>query len=118
MTSDCVFCRIVAGEEPAEILWRDHGAMVITPIGPVTPGHVIAIPERHSTDFTGDWQATSDAMYAAFQWARQFAGDMNLITSKGKAATQSVFHLHVHLVPRKENDGLALPWYSGKRGKR
>lgn len=119
---DCVFCRIVAGEEPAGILWwgglYGHQALVIVPLNPVVEGHVIALPKRHADDFTGDWQATSDAMYAAFQYARQVGGDMNLITSKGVAATQSVFHLHVHLVPRKENDGLALPWYSGKRGKR
>lgn len=116
--TDCVFCRIVAGEVPATVLWRDFGAMVIVPLNPVTEGHVIALPEKHAADFADDWLATSDAMHAAFQYAQKISGDMNLITSKGRAATQSVFHLHVHLVPRKDNDGLALPWYSGKRGKR
>lgn len=119
MSTDCVFCRIVAGEEPAVIVWRDFGAMVIVPLGPVTPGHVIALPERHAEDFTTDWLATSDAMHAAFQYARSAGlGPCNLITSRGREATQSVFHLHVHVVPRAENDGLALPWYSGKSKRR
>jgi histidine triad (HIT) family protein len=115
--SDCVFCRIVSGDEPAQILWGGHyahRALVIVPLGPVVEGHVIALPKVHADDFTGNWQATADAMHAAFQHARSVGGDMNLITSKGLAATQSVFHLHVHLVPRKANDGLALPWHSGK----
>lgn len=113
-TTECVFCRIVTGDEPATVLWRDFGAMVIVPLNPVTEGHVIALPERHATDFTDSWLATSDAMHAAFQYARTLDTDLNLITSRGPAATQSVFHLHLHLVPRRENDGLALPWYSGK----
>lgn len=111
---DCVFCRIVSGDEPAEILWRDFDALVIVPLKPVVDGHVIALPEMHATDFTGDWLATSNAMHAAFQYARLVGGAMNLITSKGEVATQSVFHLHVHLVPRKVNDGLALPWVLGE----
>jgi histidine triad (HIT) family protein len=88
--------------------------MVIVPLHPVVEGHVLAIPERHAADFTEDWLATSGAMHAAFQYGRILGGDCNLITSKGWAATQSVYHLHVHVVPRRENDGLALPWYSGK----
>lgn len=109
---DCVFCRIVAGEEPATVLWRSNGALVIVPLNPVTPGHVIAVPHRHAADFAEDWLATSDAMHAAFQYARTVGGAANLITSKGRAATQSVFHLHIHFVPRREDDGLALPWYT------
>ena len=57
-------------------------------------------------------------MHRASELAADLGGDMNLITSKGRPATQSVFHLHLHLVPRKVDDGLALPWYSGKHGRR
>lgn len=115
--NQCVFCRIVSGDEPAEILWGNHHAhkaLVIVPLNPVVEGHVIALPKRHAVDFTDNWRATADAMYAAFHyaWAR---GDMNLITSKGAAATQSVFHLHVHIVPRRAGDGLALPWQPGNQ---
>lgn len=115
--NDCVFCRIVAGVEPATVLWRDVASMVIVPLNPVTDGHVIAIPFGHASDFATSWYITADAMYAAFEYTQTLTEDFNIITSKGVTATQSVFHLHVHIVPRRENDGLALPWYSGKRKK-
>ena len=116
--NQCVFCRIVSGDEPAEILWGNHhahNALVIVPLNPVVEGHVIALPKRHAVDFTDSWRDTDDAMYAAFHYARELGGDMNLITSKGAAATQSVFHLHVHIVPRRVGDGLALPWQPGNQ---
>jgi histidine triad (HIT) family protein len=100
----------VTGDEPAEVLYDAHRVLVIVPLNPVTSGHVIVLPKKHVIDFTTDWLATIDATHAAFQYARRVGGDVNLITSKGEAATQSVFHLHIHLVPRRENDGLALPW--------
>lgn len=112
---DCVFCRIVTGDEPATVLWRDALSMVIVPLNPVTDGHTIAIPLVHANDFTTSWYVTADAMYAAFQYTQTLNEDFNIIASKGATATQSVFHLHVHIIPRRENDGLALPWYSGKR---
>jgi histidine triad (HIT) family protein len=112
--SDCVFCQIVAGESWAAQVYQDERAIGIVPLAPVTFGHVLAIPRRHAKDFTEDWLATSDAMHAAFQIARIYGGPCNLITSKGPAATQSIFHLHVHVVPRTDDDGLALPWHSGR----
>lgn len=111
----CPFCEIVAGRAPAEVLLETPGALVIVPLGPVVPGHVLALPKRHVADFTEEVKPTLDAVYDAIMYARQHLGPCNLITSRGVEATQSVFHLHFHLVPRAENDGLALPWYSGKR---
>jgi histidine triad (HIT) family protein len=108
--TDCVFCRIVDGDEPAEQVYRDDWAIGIVPRNPVVPGHQIAIPQIHADDFTTSWLATSNAMRAAFQMARILDQPCNLITSKGHEATQSVFHLHVHLIPRVAGDGLALPW--------
>lgn len=112
---DCVFCRIVAGTEPAQILHRVSGTLAIVPLNPVVPGHILVMPTIHVTDFTERPSVTAAVMHQAAWLAQEIGGACNLITSKGKAATQSVFHLHVHLVPRKENDGLALPWYSGRR---
>lgn len=110
----CVFCQIVTGEAPATIVREWPGALAFVPLAPVVEGHTLVIPKRHVPDFAAYADDSAEAMFAAAQLARDMGGPMNLITSKGREATQSVFHLHLHLVPRKADDGLALPWYSGK----
>jgi histidine triad (HIT) family protein len=85
----------------------------------VVEGHILVIPKAHVTDFADDPDATGATARRAAQLCRDLDLEhANLIISRGAHATQSVFHLHLHLVPRAENDGLALPWYSGKRRKR
>jgi histidine triad (HIT) family protein len=111
---DCVFCRIVAEEEPATFVANWEHCIAIEPINPVTPGHVLVIPRRHVADFTESAYESAEAMRLAALLAREI-GPCNLITSKGSEATQSVFHLHLHLVPRAANDGLALPWTPPRR---
>lgn len=116
---DCVFCRIIAGEEPATFIRRWPDAVAILPLKPVTDGHTLVIPAVHATDWTEVPSVSATAMWRASELAYDMAfNPSNLITSAGVEATQSVFHLHLHIVPRAGNDGLALPWYSGKRGKR
>jgi histidine triad (HIT) family protein len=110
----CVFCDIVAGRAPATVVKEWPAALAIVPLKPVTDGHVLVLPKAHSADFTTGSEALLWAVMGAAQLAREMHGPMNLITSKGAEATQSVFHLHLHLVPRRKDDGLALPWYSGK----
>jgi histidine triad (HIT) family protein len=92
--------------------WCD--AFAIVPLNPVTDGHTLVIPKTHVDDFTGDPAVSAATMRRAAELAAS-VGPCNLITSRGREATQSVFHLHLHIVPRADNDGLALPWYSGKR---
>ena len=111
----CVFCQIIAGTSPATIVreWRD--AIAIVPIGPVVDGHLLVIPRTHVADWTTGAYVSAITMHAAAELAQELQlGPCNLITSRGREATQSVFHLHLHIVPRAENDGLALPWYSGR----
>jgi histidine triad (HIT) family protein len=118
MSERCPFCEIVAGRAPATIVRRWDDALAIVPFGPVVYGHTLVIPKTHVTDFVASPDAAAATMRRAAQLAGDYpAGSMNLITSRGRAATQSVFHLHLHLVPRAENDGLALPWYSGRTRK-
>lgn len=110
--SGCVFCQIVNDEAPATILRRWTDAIAIVPLDPVVEGHTLVIPIEHV------WDASESPLVAGRTMAR--AAEMakppfNIITSAGREATQSVFHLHLHIVPRAENDGLALPWYSGRR---
>lgn len=118
VNSPCIFCEIIDGRAPAQILADDGVCLTIVPLNPVVDGHVLVIPKTHVKDFADDYMVSGYAMVTASLYAHRNPGEYNLITSKGRNATQSVFHLHIHLVPRKENDGLALPWYSGKRGKK
>lgn len=110
---DCIFCDIVNGDAWAEVIRETSNTLAFAPLRPVTPGHTLVIPKRHVADFTEDPGISGITMYHAAQLAETM-GPVNLITSKGREATQSVFHLHIHLVPRRKDDGLALPWYSGR----
>ena len=105
--NSCVFCRIVAGTEPATVVRRWPDAVAIVPRHPVTPGHTLVIPTVHVRDFTEDPDVSAAAMRRAGELA---APPANLITSAGSEATQTVWHLHLHVVPRAAGDGLALPW--------
>lgn len=116
--TDCVFCKIVEGTEPAEIVQDDGLCIVIKPLNPVVEGHLLVIPKEHVTDFADDYVVSAYAMVTASLYAHYHPGEYNLITSRGPNATQSIFHLHLHIVPRAENDGLALPWHSGKHKKK
>lgn len=112
MPDDCAFCHHLA---PESILYRwtsplSGAIYVVRPLNPVTEGHVLVVPERHVTDFTSSPRLSALVMDTAASWAREEMGDCNLITSAGPYATQTVFHLHVHLVPRRAGDGLCLPW--------
>lgn len=109
----CPFCEIVAGRAPATIIDEWPEAMAILPLHPVVRGHVLVIPREHVSDFVDSPTVSAATMRCAAELVTGI-GSYNLITSKGRPATQSVFHLHLHLVPRAENDGLALPWYSGR----
>jgi histidine triad (HIT) family protein len=112
-TTDCVFCRIVAGDAPATIVAKWPDAIAIRPLGPVVPGHVLVIPRVHVWSFIEDPVVSAVAMHRAAEFASKsdFPGDgVNLITSAGDAATQTVFHMHVHLVPREDGDSISLPW--------
>lgn len=108
--SNCVFCdRVDNGQ--FDIQWLD--AVSFEPLNPVVPGHKLVVPRIHVENFTDYPRVTAGAMEAAAILARGM-GDCNLITSKGAAATQTIKHLHIHLVPRRAGDGLHLPWTGQK----
>lgn len=111
---ECVFCRIIAGDEPAEIVDEWEWAIAIVPLDPVVDGHLLVIARHHIRDFTENQDVAAATMWAASGIA---VPPCDIITSAGREATQSVFHFHLHVIPRAEGDGLALPWYSGKRRK-
>lgn len=104
---ECPFCDI--NKIKSKVV--DYGTCIaFEPLNPVVEGHLLVVPKEHVSDFTEDSETTAETMRVASMIANVGGGEYNLITSKGKNATQSVFHLHVHLVPRKPNDGLKLPW--------
>lgn len=104
----CVFCeRIDNGEfEHTEV----ELVVRFEPLNPVVPGHMLFVPSTHTDHAAESPWITGYAFEAASAYARHQEEEFNLITSAGPLATQSVWHLHVHYIPRRENDGLKLPW--------
>lgn len=103
---DCPFCDYAG---PSEVIRRWHGVFAIEPLRPVVPGHVLVVPEVHVTDVGSAPWVTASVMKAAGDLASKLES-ANVLTSKGRAATQTVDHLHVHVIPREEGDGIPLPW--------
>lgn len=107
---NCVFCRIADGTAPATVVRQWPDALAIRPrSGGVHEGHVMVIPRTHVQDAGADTAVTAATMARAAELMAEL-GAANIITSKGVDATQSVFHLHVHVVPRAAGDELPLPW--------
>lgn len=108
--TDCPFCAITAGTAPANIVRAWHDALAIRPRGGgVNDSHVLVIPMVHVADAGEDPAVTAAVMARAAELMAERPA-ANIITSKGRDATQSVFHLHVHVITRTAGDGLPLPW--------
>lgn len=105
---DCPFCaRIAAGEYDYENISN----VAFQPLNPVTPGHFLVVPRNHVQHaLEAPSRAASALAFAAHLANAMDLTDANFITSAGAVASQTVFHLHVHVVPRRAGDGLALPW--------
>ncbi|RLU82089.1 HIT family protein [Streptomyces griseocarneus] len=107
---NCAFCAVAAGTAPAEVVREWPDALAIRPrSGGVNPGHLLVIPRTHVADVGTDPAVSAAAMARAAELAAVLPA-ANVITSKGTEATQTVFHLHIHVVPRADGDGLPLPW--------
>lgn len=113
---DCLFCRIVAGELPATQIDEDERTVVFLDINPGTRGHALVVPRAHAQDLLA---VAEDDLAACAHMARRIAArqverlgadGVNLINACGAAAWQSVFHFHVHVIPRYRDDPLRLPW--------
>ncbi|MFJ1900521.1 HIT family protein [Streptomyces sp. NPDC088115] len=101
----------MAGQAPATLLREWDNAIAIRPRGGVNDGHTLVIPRVHVADWIENPAITGATATRASELAQELGLTVgNLITSAGEEATQSVFHLHLHLVPRQRNDGLPLPW--------
>jgi histidine triad (HIT) family protein len=105
---DCLFCKIVAGEIPATIVASDERTISFMDINPATRGHALVVPRNHADDLAAVTQAGQRLARTAK--ATLEADGINLINSCGAPAWQTVFHFHLHVIPRYEGDPLRLPW--------
>jgi histidine triad (HIT) family protein len=116
VSDDCIFCAIAKGEGPATIVAQDDHTVAFMDIMPATRGHMLVIPRAHYTDLLSvDADALSATVQAAKAMAERVkvrlgADGVNLLNSCGRAAWQTVFHFHVHVIPRYDDDPLTLPW--------
>jgi histidine triad (HIT) family protein len=112
----CIFCRIVAKQIPATVVHEDADTLAFMDIGQVNPGHVLVAAKAHAENIYALQDAQAAALFrSAARVARAirdaFAPEgMSVYQANGKAAGQTVFHFHIHLVPRHEGDGMALAW--------
>jgi histidine triad (HIT) family protein len=114
---DCIFCKIVAGEVPSTRVHEDERTIAFMDINPGTRGHLLVIPRAHSTDLLEipdeDLEACARTakLMAARVNERLHPDGVNLLNSCGQAAWQTVFHFHIHVIPRYAADPLRLPWH-------
>jgi histidine triad (HIT) family protein len=113
---DCIFCQIVQGSLPSTQVFGDEHTIAIMDINPATRGHALVVPREHSRDLL---EIGDEDLAACASAARRLAGrvkerlgadGVNLLNSCGPAAWQTVFHFHIHVVPRYDDDPLQLPW--------
>lgn len=113
---DCIFCKILDGRLPSTVIDEDERTIAFMDINPATRGHALVIPRSHSQDLLA---VDAEDLRAVTLTAQRLAGRMherlgaegvNLINSCGRLAWQTVFHFHVHVIPRYADDSMRLPW--------
>jgi histidine triad (HIT) family protein len=116
MMADCVFCKIMSKQIPATVVHEDEHTLAFMDIGQVNPGHVLVALKQHAENIFALDEAQAAAVFrSAAKVARAIRGafepqGLSVYQANGAAAGQTVFHLHIHLVPRYEGDGMALTW--------
>ncbi len=116
---NCIFCKIAAGEIPSATLYEDEEFRVILDVGPAAKGHMLVLPKEHYADIL---EMPEELTAKAFVVAKRMAQKMeqvlecdgiNILQNNHEAAGQTVFHFHIHLIPRKKNDKIGLGWKPG-----
>lgn len=116
----CIFCRIAAGEIPSKTLYEDGEFRVILDLGPATRGHALILPKNHYRNlFELPEQQAEKVMALAKKMAVQMREKLhcdgfNLVQNNEEVAGQTVFHFHMHLIPRYRDDGQVIGWNPGK----
>ena len=113
---DCIFCKIVNGEVPASRVYEDDAAVAFMDLGQVNPGHVIVATKKHVADIHGlDDRLAGDVFRAAARVANAVKKSMQaegitVLQANGAAGWQTVFHFHLHVLPRHAGDGVGITW--------
>ena len=118
--SDCIFCKIANGEIPSATLYEDEDFRVILDLGPASKGHALILPKAHAANI---YEISDDMAAKAMILAKKMATKMtdalkcdgfNIVQNNGEPAGQTVFHFHVHIIPRYENGPDMVTWAPGK----
>ena len=117
--SECIFCRIANGEIPSATLYEDDDFRVILDLGPASKGHALILPKSHAANI---YELPDELAGKAMVLAKKMAGRMtealecdgfNIVQNNGEVAGQTVFHFHMHLIPRYEGDQVTVTWKPG-----
>lgn len=118
--ADCIFCKIANGDIPSATLYEDDQFRVILDLGPASRGHALILPKEH---YANIYEIPEELAGSAMVLAKKMASVMtaalectgfNLVQNNGQAAGQTVFHFHMHLIPRYDNDEVRLGWKMGE----
>ena len=119
---DCIFCKLANGSIPTNSIYEDEDFKVILDAAPANFGHALILPKKHARDLL---ELDEETAKSAFSLAKRVATKMkaelgcdgiNIVQNNGEAAGQTVFHFHVHIIPRYENDGAGIGWKQKKYG--
>jgi len=117
---DCIFCKLANGEIPTRVVYEDEDFCVIMDAAPAAKGHCLILPKEH---FSNIYEIEDEVLGKAFKLAKKMTAHLteklgcdgfNIVQNNGVTAGQTVFHFHIHLIPRYENDGLGIGWKPGK----
>ena len=117
---NCIFCKIAAGEIPSKTLYEDEQFRVILDLGPAAKGHALMLPKEH---YANIYEIPDEVAASAMKLAKKMAGvitkklncdGFNIVQNNGVVAGQTVFHFHMHLIPRYEDDGQTIGWNPGE----
>lgn len=113
---DCIFCKIAAGEIPSKTIYEDDKVKVIFDVSPATLGHTLVIPKKHAANV---FEIEDELLAHAYIVAKKIAAALkeatgckgiNILQNNGEVAGQSVFHLHIHVIPRYDDDDAHIKW--------
>lgn len=119
MSKDCIFCKIANGGIPSSTVYEDEDFRVILDMSPATKGHALILPKKHMADiFEMDRETGERVFVLAARVARAMkkalhCDGLNVVQNNGETAGQTVFHFHMHLIPRYEGDGQRIGWTPG-----